>query len=168
MTSRFWIIKQYSTKVAYQLFPYALGCISGLIVFWKGEQATVLMLARGWAPENLYGAIFGVVAVAAGFLLAFYAIVASANSGLLKSIKHSEPYERYRSTVKISLIYSLIFLIFDVAYIVAEPLPVAGEGLAEVSVWVGYTVMVFAFFGRVVGSFFILLDDDRQPRRGAG
>tara|TARA_R110002110_G_scaffold415538_1_gene650516 strand:+ start:8543 stop:9049 length:507 start_codon:yes stop_codon:yes gene_type:complete len=168
MTSGAQIIEKPAVIFLYAASPYLFGVASGLLIYWMGEDITTFMLSRGWAPENLYGAVFGIVSVAAGFLLAFYAIVASAGSGVLNAIKGSTTYKRYRLTVKLALIHSLIFIIFSVPYIVAEPLPVSGEGLWAVAIWSGYTIVVFAFFWRVVASFFTLMDDDRPSRRGAG
>lgn len=151
--------------------------VTVLMVVW-GSTLIEWALSKGWAVENIYSAIFGLSAITSGALLTFYVAISAKPHPTLERLQNHPKFLDYKRYVKSALVIGIALAIITIPYMVIEPLILPLGNLLEdytgllrnaaVAAWFGLSAAALVAFGRVVSNFFLIMDMNLPPRRGAG
>lgn len=150
-------------------YPFLAGACAFGLAFRYGEEFARMSSMRGWQLGAIYSGVFNLSAVLTGFTGTYYGVVVSANLSFLNRIRRSPHYAVYMANLRAALRLGFCITIATFPFLVLEPTELSeARRLLPVAIWFGLFIWTLAAFFRVATSFFIILDENVEPRSGAG
>lgn len=160
-------------KLVDWIIPFTVGIVAFIATAKWGYLLTDFSKANGWKLDQIYTAGFGFLAVTTGFLATFYATLQSTAEGFVQKIRATKggTLLKFLTLTKRAIILGFVVSLFSVPMMVVSPFPngdVFSWPTIISSIWIGATVWAVASFYSVASMFFMLLETQVNPRRGAG
>jgi hypothetical protein len=151
------------TMVAHQLEarleeygPALLGVAGAIVCIIWGCDAFAFMSAEGWKIDAIYTSVFSVATVITGFLLTFFMVFITTESGFIGRTRGTLPFKQTVRFALRSIALGAALTVFSIPMMVITPAPQALDiTLALVTAWTGLAVWTLASFVRVGGIFVI-------------